>query len=143
RFPNGSPYWIPTMRSAAAPARIAARAVPGPPQRRGSDFGDGVADEAGDVSRSDDDSIDSGPLELVHLITTGYRHVRDRQLPDGEIGEELEPPLEGVRVRVVTDGEQEDLGVETVECLFELVRVSHLDHTVELVVVAAVLGVLE
>src|SRR5712691_7338571 len=117
RLPNGSPYWIPTSRSAAAPAMIAASAVPRPPQRvsahrsarRRLNLRRGVADELGDVSRSDDDRIDSRPLELVHLLATRYRDLCHGELSGRYVGQQLERLGQGVGVFVATGGKQEDL----------------------------------
>ena len=90
---------MPTRRIAAAPARIAASAVPRPPHRVPAqrstavpalDLRRGVTDELGDVSRSDDDRIDSRPLELVDLFTARHSHVRDRELARRNVRQELE-----------------------------------------------------
>ena len=65
--PYGSPYWIPTSRSAAAPARIAASAARGPPQFDGLDGGGRATDELGDVPRRNDHRVHAAPFELHDL----------------------------------------------------------------------------
>ena len=66
--PYGRPYWMPTSRSAAAPARIAASAARGPPQFDGCLDGRGRAtDELGDVPSRHDHRVDAAPLELDDL----------------------------------------------------------------------------
>src|SRR5919201_3666106 len=90
RFPNGSPYWMPTARSAAPPASRRTSTVRGPPQRVSAERARGargrlnlrrrLADELGDVSCSDDHSVDSRALQRVHLLPA-----RDRDLGDGKL----------------------------------------------------------
>src|SRR5512132_3444196 len=122
RLPNGRPYWIPTARSAAAPARMATSAVPAPPQRvsaqrsaarrrRDSGCGDGVAD---------DDCIDSRPFELFHVVAARARQLRNRELPCRKIGKQFERMLERIDLVVVTDGEQDDLRIESLQRQLEL-----------------------
>src|SRR5437763_3660073 len=77
--PYGSPYWMPTSRSAAAPARIAPSATPGPPQLDGWRR---ATDELGDVSGGDDHGVDPTPLELDDLVASNVLRLRDRELPD-------------------------------------------------------------
>jgi hypothetical protein len=132
---------MPTKRSAAARATTAARAVPLPPQRVSAqranalraklDLGRGVADELGDVSRSDDDRIDSRPLELVNLFATPHRHVGHRELAGRDVREQLERAAESIILVVGRAGpEQEDLRVEPVESELKLLLASHLDNAV-------------
>src|SRR6266545_3779498 len=138
RLPNGRPYSIPTNRSAAASPTIAASAVPTPPQRvsahrsrrrRNLDLGRRVADELGDVSRSDDDRIDSRPLELDHLLATRRGKRRDRKLAGRDARQQIK---RAVPVVVLSFGrEQEDLRIWPVQHLFELFLISDLDDKVE------------
>src|SRR2546421_3915952 len=137
RLPNGSPYWMPTARSAAARRSSAASAVAGPPQRVSAqrwtaalDLRRRVTDELGDASRSDDDRIDSRPLELVDLLASRHGHVGHRELPGRHVGEQLERAGEQalvVVVVVVPAGEEEDLGIEPLEGELELFFVPYLD----------------
>src|SRR5919107_5043500 len=145
KFPNGRPYSIPTKRSAPAPARIAASAVPAPPQRVSAqrwaarlNRRRGVSGEAGDVSCSDDDRIDSRPLELVHLVAARHRDVCDRQLSGRQVRKQVERTLQRVRAVVLADGKEEDLRIEPLERALELLGVAHLDDAVETVIVVAV-----
>src|SRR2546423_13942980 len=128
RFPNGRPYWMPTDRRAGARARIAASTVPGPPnwrpaQRSAAGVRLGlrrtVTDELGDVRRADDHRIDSGPLELLDLLATRDRDVRDRELARRDIRQELERVAESVFV-VAPGSEQEDLRIKALERELEL-----------------------
>src|SRR6478672_8384039 len=98
---------MPTRRIAAAPARIAASAVPRPPHRVSAqrpaavpvlDLWRFVTDELGDVSRLDDDRIDSRPLELVDLVAPRHSYVRDRELARRYVRQELESLTQCVRV---------------------------------------------
>src|SRR5256885_2088830 len=139
RFPNGRPYWMPTDRRAAAPARIAASAVPRPPhwlpaQRSAArvrlDLRRTFTDELGDVCRADDHRIDSGPLELLDLLATRDRDVRDRELARRDIRQELERVAESVFV-VVPGSEQEDLRIEALERELELLFVADRHDAVE------------
>src|SRR5262245_5024587 len=78
--PYGSPYWIPTRRSAAAPARIAASAARGPPQFELLDGWGRATDELGDVPRRHDHGVDAAPLELHDLVPRDVRRLGDREL---------------------------------------------------------------
>src|SRR3954447_11599942 len=91
--PYGRPYGMPTSRSAAAPARIAARAARGPPQFDPLDGRGRATDELGDVPRRNDHRVDAAPLELDDLVSRDVRRLRDRELPDGDVGEQLERAL--------------------------------------------------
>src|SRR5947209_2890379 len=91
--------WIVHTPTAAAPARMAASAVRRPPHRvspqrsiasAGLDLGWDVTDELGDVSRSDNDRIDSCPLELVQLFPARLAHVCDGELAGRDVGQELQ-----------------------------------------------------
>src|SRR6476646_10728643 len=113
---------MPTRRIAAAPARIATSAAPRPPHRVSAQRSTAVAvldlwrfvtDELGDVSRFDDDRIDSRPLELVDLFAARHSHVRDRKLPRRYVRQELESLTECVRVHPVSRRQQEDFRVES------------------------------
>src|SRR5438105_1308164 len=130
RLSYGSPYWMPTARSAAAPARIAASAVAAPPQRASAQRPTGVldlrrrvADELGDVSRSDDDRIDSSPLELDDLLAARRVDRGDRELARRHVRQQVERVLPLVALPV--GGEQEDLGVDAVQRVLQLVLVGH------------------
>ena len=90
-----------------------------------------MTDELGDVSCSDDHGVDSGALELVHLLTGRGGHIGDGEFPGRDIRQELERAAERVFLVVFGTAEQEDLRIETLECQLELVLVAHLDHTVE------------
>src|SRR5215210_1354601 len=93
----GNPYWIPTSRRAAAPARIAPKAARGPPQCDLSDGRRGATDELGDVPRRHDHRVHATPLELDDLRARHLARLRDRELPDRHVGEELECLLQIVR----------------------------------------------
>src|SRR5438128_9245754 len=138
RLPNGSPYWTPTARRAAARPSSPPRAVAGPPQRDSAqrcaaalDLRRRVTDELGDASRSDDDRIDSRPLELVDLLASRHRHVGHRELSGRHVGEQLERAGERALVVVVPAGEEEDLRIEPLECELELFFVPNLDDAVQ------------
>src|SRR6476646_12108652 len=112
--PNGRPYSIPTSRSAAASARIAAKAVPlrvaelrsvtlrlrtnAPPAldllRRSA------TDEVGDGRAADEDGVHAGSLQRDDVVTGRRLQVGDRQLARRHVGEKVEDPLELVLVVV-------------------------------------------
>ena len=60
-----------------------------------------VTGEVGDVSRSDDDRIDSRPFELLDLLTAGYRDIRDGELAGRNVGQQRECAVERVAVVIV------------------------------------------
>src|SRR5215208_4977257 len=102
----GSPYWMPTSRNAAAPARIAPSAARGPPQCDLSDGRRGATDELGDVPSGHDHRVHPAPLELDDLLARHLARLRDRELADGHVGEQLERVLQIVgrqmeRLRIV------------------------------------------
>src|ERR687897_2830271 len=128
-------------RSTAAPPRMARSAMPAPPHRvspqrssvlrSGLDLWRGVADELGDVSLSDDDRIDSRPLELHYLRAARHGHVGDRELSGRNIGQQLQRAGEWVGVFVRGRGEQEDLRVQPLQGKLELLLVPDPHHAVE------------
>src|SRR5436309_2179774 len=128
---------MPTARRAAASASSAPSAVAGPPQRvsarrrLGLNLRRRVADELGDASGSDDDRIDSRPLELVDLLAPGDRHVRDGELARGDVRKELQRAGERAVVVVLASGQEEDLGIEPLERELELFLVADLDDAVQ------------
>src|SRR6187401_2278036 len=126
RTESGSPYRTPTRRSAAASTRIAARAI------RPSDLRRRVTDERLHVAAGDDDRVDPGAFELEHVRAARSRELRDRELAGRDVGQQLEQALEVVLVVVcLLGGEQEDLGIDMLEHLFELVLVTHPDDALE------------
>src|SRR5881628_3592358 len=92
--PYGSPYWIPTSRSAAAPARIAPSAARGPPQFDGLDGRRRATDELGDVPGRHDHRVHSAPLELDDLLACHVARFGDRKLSDRNVREQFERALE-------------------------------------------------
>src|SRR5512133_713056 len=131
---------MPTRRIAAAPARIATSAAPRPPHRVSAqrstavpalDLWRCVTDEHGDVSRFDDDRIDSRPLELVDLLAARRSHVRHCELARRYVRQELESLAHCVRVQPVTRRQQKDFRVEAFERELELLLASNLDDEVE------------
>src|SRR5947207_4880907 len=113
---------MPTSRSAAAPARIAPSATPGPPQLDGWRR---ATDELGDVSGGNDHGVDPAPLELDDLVARHVLRLRDRELPDRDVAEQLERLLE------VWDGEVERLGVVQLEHALELLLARNAHDHVE------------
>src|SRR5437899_1624987 len=95
RLSYGSPYWMPTARSAAAPARIAASAVAAPPQRASAQRPTGVLDlrrRVGDpedrelrrLANSTERAPDDDPLcslRLRRACTVGVGDVDDHRDP--------------------------------------------------------------
>jgi hypothetical protein len=73
-----------------------------------------VADELGDVLRRDDHRVHPPTLELEHLLAREPVRAHDRELPGGNVGEQVERMLE------VAAGQQEDLGIEQLERALEL-----------------------
>src|SRR5436189_185765 len=93
--PATLPYADRPSHQAAAPApRAATSGTTAPPQRlsgrRSLDGRVAVADETGDVAYSDDDRIDSRPLQLVDLLAIQDRNVRDRELSRRNVRKQLE-----------------------------------------------------
>src|SRR5689334_21206708 len=88
--PYGSPYPMPTRRSAAAPARIAASAACGPPQLLGLDRRRRATDELGDVPGRHDHRVDAAPFELDDLVARDMRRLCDRELADRDVREQLQ-----------------------------------------------------
>src|SRR3954471_8572277 len=123
--PYGRPYWMPTSRNAAAPARIAASAARGPPQFDRLDGRGRATNELGDVPRRDDHRVDAAPLELHDLATRDVRRLGDRELPDGNIREQVERTLE------VVGREMERLGIVLLEDPLEHLVVRNADDEVE------------
>src|SRR5438132_8520385 len=121
---------MPTARIAAPAPSSAASAVRGPPQRVSVhvpavarvrlNLRRSVADELSDIARSDDDRIDSRPLELENLIASLNLHFRNRKLSSGDIWEEVECTVDRVSVVIAGPPEQEDLRVKPRECELEL-----------------------
>src|SRR3982074_2430136 len=93
RSGNGSPYWIPVRRSAAASPSRAAKATGGPPPRPRSprsDLGWRRTDQAGNVAGADDHRVDARALELSDLVPARDIEIRDRKLAGGDIGQQVE-----------------------------------------------------
>src|SRR5581483_3900745 len=87
--PNGRPYSMPTRRSAAASARIAAGAA------ALLDLGRRRAtDEVRDRRAADEDGVDPGTLERHDVVAAGGPEVGDRELPSGHVRQQVEDPLE-------------------------------------------------
>src|SRR4051794_6792515 len=112
--PYGSPYWMPTSRSAAAPPRIVASATFGPPQfvlvRRSAgsalDGGRRATDELGDVTSRNDHRVHPTSFELDDLFPRHVADLGDRQLSDRDVAEQIEralqvPRREVERLRIV------------------------------------------
>jgi len=117
---------MPTRRSSAASTRIAARAS------LGSDVRKRVTDERPDVAPGDDHRVDTGSLELEHILTARSQELSDRELAGRDIGKQLKEALEMVLVVVcLLGGKQQDLGIDELEHLFELVLVTHEEHTLD------------
>src|SRR4051794_4352337 len=97
RFPNGRPYWIPIRRSAAARPRSARRGPAGeplvPPRLN---VGERATDEVGDLRVGDEDGVDAGALEGSHVVCTRVLEICDRELAGGNVGQQVEDPLEVV-----------------------------------------------
>src|SRR4051794_14209008 len=123
--PYGSPYWMPTSRNAAAPARIAARAARGPPQFDPLDGRGRATDELGDIPRRNDHGVDAAPLELHDLAARDVRRLGDRELPDGNVRQQLE------RTPEVVGREMERLGIVLLENPLEHLVVRDADDEVE------------
>src|SRR5262245_1420558 len=148
RLPNGSPYWIPTSRSAAASARMAARNGSDLRTRIRTTFGlrgargggtalstsrnvlDGgrhAADEVGDVRRLDEHRVDAGPFERDHVVAGRCAEICDRELAGRDIGQQVEDPVEVVLVVLgVARREQEDLGIDPLERRLDRLVVVHV-----------------
>ena len=58
-----------------------------------------VADQAADVPGRDEHRVDAGPLERQHLVAVLDVDLRDRELPGGDVGQQLEHGVERVDVR--------------------------------------------
>src|SRR3954454_20343482 len=87
KLPNGRPYSIPTRRSAAASARIAATAALYLCRRS-------ATDEVGDARAADEHRVDSCALERDDVVTGRGLKIGDRELAGGDVGEQVEDPLE-------------------------------------------------
>src|ERR1051326_8421675 len=106
---NGSPYWRPTRRGAAARPRIAASAA-APLDRRVLSGG-----EAGDVRAGDEDGVEAGALEGGDDVTVGRGYLGDRELSRRHVGEQLEHVVERIGVVRAARRDQEDLRLQPVE----------------------------
>src|SRR5919201_1690605 len=139
RFPNGSPYWMPTARRAAPPATRTTSAVRGPLHRasgpRGArtslNLGRRLPDELGDVSCSDDHGVDSGAFERVYLLAARDGDLGDGKLARRHVPQELERATERVFLVGRGTAEQKDLRIEALERKLEFVLVTDLDDAVE------------
>src|SRR5580765_7600912 len=120
--PYGSPYWMPTSLSVAAPMRIAPSAARGPPQLDGWRR---ATDELGDVPSGHDHRVHSAPFELDDLLAREVVRLGDRELADGDVGEQLERTLEVVRRKV------KRLGVVELQHALEHLLAGDADDEVE------------
>src|SRR5919204_5514609 len=90
---KGRPYRIPTTRRLAATTRITSRAALGPPHVW-SVGGCRATDQLGDVPRPNDHGVDAGALESDDVVPAGELDLRDRQLPRGDVREQVEHSVE-------------------------------------------------
>jgi len=90
-----------------------------------------VPDERGQAARGDEHRIDPRALELGDVVGRRIVELGDRELSGRDIVQELEEHRERVFVRVLRDGEEEDLRVEPPHRLGEMLRLGHTDDTLE------------
>src|SRR5438552_14317400 len=130
RLPNGSPYSIPTRRRAAATPSTAASASPGGPQLL--DRGWLGAHELADVGKPDEDGVEPGSLEGGDDLTVGRGYIGDGQLSRRHVGQQLEHAVERQLVVLgAARGDEEDLGVDSLERQLELLVVVHVDDALQ------------
>jgi hypothetical protein len=65
------------------------------------------------------------------VVAARARQLRNRELPCRKIGKQFERMLERIGLVVVTDGEQDDLRIESLQRQLELLRIRHRDDEVE------------
>src|SRR5437870_11588101 len=107
RPPKGRPYSIPTRRRAAA--------RPSSP-RSGLDLRRCATDEVGDLRVVDEHGVDARTLQRDDVVPGRGLEVGDRKLSGGNVGEEIEDPLDVVLVVFgIARREQKDLGVDPLE----------------------------